>query len=304
MANYGYQGAYSTTTYGNQNAAVEGGGFMNGSQSGSQDSPGGTKTYGKDTLRPVTIKQLIEAQQPHPDSEFKIDGADVTQITFVGQINSISSQATNTTYKLDDGTGLIEVKQWIDADAIADSTKQLPKEGEYLRVWGRIKAFNNKRHIAVHVLRPITNFNEISCHLLEATAVHLYFTRGPPTGGEVKAEGGGDGGMFVDSNGGAAGGTSNASKVTKMSPIARKVYELLKSSTQSNEGLHVNVIAQQLHVPANDVYKAGDEFVKEIVSATTITSKAYHGDLQTMSQKRVPQQSAKLFRGRELVSPS
>ncbi|TVY87904.1 Replication factor A protein, partial [Lachnellula willkommii] len=234
MANYGYQGAYSTTTYGNQNAAAEGGGFMNGSQSGSQDSPGGTKTYGKDTLRPVTIKQLIEAQ-----------------ITFVGQINSISSQATNTTYKLDDGTGLIEVKQWIDADAISDPTKQLPKEGEYLRVWGRIKAFNNKRHIAVHVLRPITNFNEISCHLLEATAVHLYFTRGLPTG-EVKAEGGGDGGMFVDSNGGAAGGGSNASKVTMMSPMARKVYELLKSSAQNNEGLHVNVIAQELHVPAND----------------------------------------------------
>jgi len=42
-ANYGYQGAYSTTSYGNQNAATEGGGFMNGSQSGSQDSPGGSK---------------------------------------------------------------------------------------------------------------------------------------------------------------------------------------------------------------------------------------------------------------------
>ena len=41
----------------------------------------------------------------------------ISQITFVGQIRTISTQATNITYKLDDGTGLIEVKQWIDSDA-------------------------------------------------------------------------------------------------------------------------------------------------------------------------------------------
>jgi len=81
--------------------------------------------------------------------------------------------------------------------------------------------------------------------------------------------------MFVDSNGGAAGGSSNASKVTRMSPIARKVYELLKSSTQSNEGLHVNVIAQQLHVPANDVYKAGDELLGEGVIFTTVDDETW-----------------------------
>jgi hypothetical protein len=39
------------------------------------------KTYGKDTLRPVTIKQIIDAQQPHPDAEFKLDGHEMTQVT-------------------------------------------------------------------------------------------------------------------------------------------------------------------------------------------------------------------------------
>ena len=38
-------------------------------------------TYGKDTLRPVTIKQVVDAQQPHPDAEFKIDEVEIIQVS-------------------------------------------------------------------------------------------------------------------------------------------------------------------------------------------------------------------------------
>ncbi|KAI9052867.1 hypothetical protein LZ554_003139 [Drepanopeziza brunnea f. sp. 'monogermtubi'] len=282
MSNYGYSGAggggggggYSTTSYGAQGGA-DGGGFMGGSQQGSQDSPGGNKTYGKDTLRPVTIKQIIDAQQPHPDSDFKIDGSEVTQLTFIGQINQISSQATNTTYKLDDGTGLIEVKQWVDSDADPDAAKDFPKEGEYLRVWGRLKAFNNKRHVGAHMIRPVKDFNEVSYHLLEATAVHLYFTRGPPEVNGVKSEGGN--GMFVDSNAGANGATGGQTKKLppKMTSIAKRVYEVLKNSPQNNEGMHVHLIASQLGVNSNEVFKAGDELLGEGAIYTTVDDETW-----------------------------
>ncbi|KAE9371155.1 replication protein A, subunit RPA32 [Stipitochalara longipes BDJ] len=246
---------------------------MGGSQQGSQDSPGGSKTYGKDTLRPVTIKQIIDAVQPHPDSDFKIDNSEVTQITFVGQINSISAQATNTTYKVDDGTGLVEVKQWIDSDAEVANAKPSPKEGEYLRIFGRLKAFNNKRHVAAHVIRPIADYNEVNYHLLEATAVHLYFTQGPPEGvaNGVKSEGG----MFVDggaTNGAAAKGAKLPAKVTG---VGRKVYELLQSEPQNNEGLHVNMIAQKLGVPSNEVFKAGDVLLGEGLIYTTVDDETW-----------------------------
>ncbi|KAG4443205.1 hypothetical protein IFR05_001347 [Cadophora sp. M221] len=277
MANYAYGGGYQTTSYGAQGGA-EGGGFMGGSQQGSQDSPGGNKTYGKETLRPVTIRQIIDAQQPHPDAEFKIDGAEVTQLTFIGQINQISSQATNTTYKLDDGTGLIDVKQWVDSDANPDAAKNLPKEGEYLRVWGRLKAFNNKRHVAAHMIRPIKDFNETSYHLLEATAVHLYFVRGPPEtiggNGAVKSEGGG---LFVDQNGGGAGttGSSKALALLKVSTTAKKVFEFLKNAPQNNEGLHVHQIAQGLQLPAAEIFKAGDELLADGFVYTTVDDETW-----------------------------
>jgi replication factor A2 len=186
----------------------------------------------------------------------------------------MSSQATNTTFKLDDGTGTVEVKQWVDSDVDPANAKALPKEGDYLRVWGRLKAFNNKRHVAAHVIRPITNMNEISYHLLEATAVHLYFARGPPTGAAngVKAEGGN--GIFVDSNGGG-GAAASGMDMSKLTPVARRVLELLHSTPQNNEGLHVNMIASQLGLNSNDVFKAGDQLLGEGAIYTTVDDETW-----------------------------
>ncbi|OBT57552.1 hypothetical protein VF21_03424 [Pseudogymnoascus sp. 05NY08] len=263
---YGYGGSYTTTSYGAQGGA-EGGGFMGGgSQAGSQDTPGGSKTYGKDTLRPVTIKQIIDAQQPHPDAEFKVDGHEMTQITFVGQVRAISVQATNQTFKLDDGTGLIEVKVWLDVDAGPSPTISSIKENTYVRVLGRLKAFNNKKHVAAHVVRPVTDFNEINAHLLEATYVHLYFSRGPPESLQAGggADGGAGGGLFVDQGDGAsraAPAAPGGRQLPQLSAVAKKVFNLLSTAPQNNEGLNVQYISANLGLPMNEVFKAGDELL-------------------------------------------
>lgn len=228
-----YSNNYSTTSYGAQGGGG-GGGFMPGSQN--QDSPsGGKRSYGKDTLRPCTIKQLHDAIHPNPDAEyFLIDGSETTQITFVGQVRAISMQTTNVTYKLDDGTGIIEVKQWIDAEQYGDDDgmgggekKDKVVEQGYVRVWGRLKAFNNKRHVGANIIRPIHDFNEIQYHLLEATVVHLHFTRGPPGELGANSKGAAQNGMNGNGGGYDAGdmggvqklpaGTSAAAR-TKMKP--------------------------------------------------------------------------------------
>jgi replication factor A2 len=88
------------------------------------------KRAGGNTLRPVTIKQILDAQQAHPDAEFRIDGVEVGQVsfpsyycswwfqqlTFVAMVRSAAMQSTNVTYRMEDGTGMIDVKQWIDAE--------------------------------------------------------------------------------------------------------------------------------------------------------------------------------------------
>ncbi|KIW64718.1 hypothetical protein PV04_09633 [Phialophora macrospora] len=274
--NYGYENNQYTTSYGAAGGA-DGGGFVAGEP---QSSPAqGRGGYGKDTVRPMTIKQILDAQQPHPDADFKCDGEAFSQVTFVGQIRSISTQPTNITYKIDDGTGLIEAKQWIDVNSadsasskmdFEDSSKPKLVEDGYCRVWGRLKAFNNKRHVGAHIIRPITDYNEIHYHLLEATAVHLFFTRGPPPNqnGTNQANGHGN----AQHTAGHAAGSAQApdAHLSHISPLGRRVLATLKNTPQSNEGLHVQMIASQLGVSTNDVYKGAEELVAAGVIFTTV----------------------------------
>lgn len=234
---------------------------MPGSQT---DSPSSKRGYGKDTLRPVTIKQLLDAHHPHPDAEyFNIDNSETTQVTFVGQVRNISTQTTNVTYKLDDGTGSIEAKLWLDSDAVNNpddpaNKKAKPVQDGYARVWGRLKAFNNKRHVGANFIRPIQDHNEVHYHLLEATAVHLHFSKGPLE--SLQSKGGADGGFQENGYGAGGGGNGAMSKIpAHASATARRVYQCITETPQTNEGLHAQDIAGRLGLELNQVVQGAQE---------------------------------------------
>lgn len=194
---------------------------------------------------------------------------DFSKITFVGQIRNVSTQTTNTTYKVDDGTGIVEVKQWIDPASdnagMEDSSNTKLVENAYCRVWGKLKAFHEKRHVGAHVIRPITDYNEINYHLLEATAIHLLFTRGPPTSAAGNGQNGATNGATVGTE-----TASNGRSMPKMSPLGRRMYNLLKETAQSNEGLHVQMLASQLGVGVNECYKEAEELLAVGLIFTTV----------------------------------
>jgi hypothetical protein len=79
--NAGYN-SYETsyTSYG-AGGGAGGGGFIPGDAGGSQQSPGGRRDFTQDSLRPVTIKQLLDAQlEPGSNDTFKVDGQPVSQV--------------------------------------------------------------------------------------------------------------------------------------------------------------------------------------------------------------------------------
>ena len=197
----------------------------------------------------------------------------------MGQIRNISTQTTNITYKLDDGTGTVEVKQWIDADTQNNmdvdghggNSKPQLAENEWARVWGRLKSFSNKRHVGAHVIRPITDKMDIMYHLLESTYVHLYFTRGPVD--QVKQESGAAAGGMASNGQEAAYGENGAMSSRALQSVsvnARKVHEALRTSPQNNEGLHVQNIATIAGMNYNDVLKAGEELLSHSLIFTTV----------------------------------
>ena len=159
-------------------------------------------------------------------------------------------------------------------------------ENEWTRVWGRLKAFNNRRHVGAYVMRPITDKMEITYHLLEATYVHLYFTRGPLD--QIKQEDGtgashgnvyygaqDDGGAAAAAGAGAGAGGGNfsmngRSMVPNVTQWARKVYDTIRDSPQNNEGLHLQNIAARCGMNVADVVKAGQELMDKGMIYTTV----------------------------------
>lgn len=164
----------------------------------------------------------------------------------------------------------MEVKQWIDSDQ-DESARPRIEDNSYVRVWGKIKQFNNKKHVGAHFVRPITDFNEISYHLLEATAVHLYFTKGPLTG---KSDANGAGGGLTN---GAAGnsGVGADGLPPGLSAHAKRIYHCLKTTPQSNEGLHTADIGHRLQMESADLQKGGDELLELGVIYTTVDDQTW-----------------------------
>ncbi|KAJ5965163.1 uncharacterized protein N7479_005039 [Penicillium vulpinum] len=270
----------------NNYSSFGGGGGGGGFMPGETNSPAGGKTGDRDnkTLRPVTVKQVLDASQPFPEAPFQIDGADVANVLFMGQVRNISSQSTNVTYKIDDGTGEVEVKKWVDsttADNMDTDDGKAPGDGKtelqlngYARVFGSIKSFGNKRYIGAHSVRPLSNINELHTHLLEATVVHLFFTRGPP--GSAPAGGnaaGTDAVMGGADNYGAGAGQNKA--LASMSLVAKKIYNLLKTEPQDDSGLHMQVIASKLNIPATEVARAGEELLGAGVIFSTMDEQTW-----------------------------
>lgn len=171
---------------------------------------------------------------------------------------------------MDDGTGTIEVRIWADADANNSPSRSKLVENVYARVWGRLKPYNSKHTVVCQTIRPVLDFNEIQYHLLEATVVHLHFARGPPEPAEKAVTNAPYGQAQY---GGPANGADTA-QGKRLAPdtsvAAQKVFNVLETSPQSNEGLHMQDIAVRLGMDMAEVGKAGDELLSRGYIYTTV----------------------------------
>lgn len=230
----------------------------------------------------MTIKQLLDLEEAYPGADFQIDGHPVTQVTLVGQVRAVNPQQTNITYRLDDSTGTIDVKKWVDSEKADDADPKYQLD-QWVRVWGRLRSFNGKRHVGGHFFRAIDNYDEVNYHLLEANYVHLYYTKGPlggeggQMGGDANA-GAGDS-MFVDQVGDSNGGGSHngevAVKLSSCGPQARRVFQFLQNSPGNNEGVHLNLITKGTDLSSRDVLQAADELLAQGLVYTTVDDETW-----------------------------
>lgn len=170
----------------------------------------------------------------------------------------------------------MEVKQWVDPETedLRAGSKAKLVENTYCRVWGKLKDFNGRKHVGAQFIRPLDDLNEISYHLLEATYVHLFLTKGPIDG----AAGTGASGANANAAQGqaqATGGVYGGADLSAYSNVAKKVFKYLSEAPQTNEGLHQQQIAANIGVDTAEVARAGDDLLAGGLIYTTVDDQTW-----------------------------
>jgi hypothetical protein len=129
----------------------------------------------------VTIRQILSlVGRWSPGDDLLIDGVIRKIVSIVGLIRSSRADGIATIYEIDDGTGIIKV---------ADLTEDNPLEAWiYCRVVGRLQLNDEEGNpISAFSVRPVTDYNQIPYHMLQALYVHLHVSQGPPKGSAFAA---------------------------------------------------------------------------------------------------------------------
>ena len=154
------------------------------------------------------------------------------QVALVGKVINVREDNVTFSMLLDDGTGRITIKIFIN-DAQDDFERQRRaelREGIYVKVFGHLSQYNNEGQITCFSARPVTDYNEVSYHLSQVIFQHLHLTKGGADAGPLQApkfEGAGGGAAPNGNYGGAAplafGGNSG------MNPIQSEVMNIFNA---------------------------------------------------------------------------
>ena len=181
------------------------------------------------------------------DEGLRVNGEEVHNITLLGKVIEATDTATNQVYTLDDGTGTVVVKQWVDADdADAASKKDAVTVGKYARVYGHVKQFGSDPSVVAFSVRPVEDHNEVTYHFLEA--VYCNSHNASRADAKPAAPGAGDAA--------AAAGTAYAAPSSAPAAAvnaaggscvdqAKAIFE--GPDGRRDEGVKIDVVAQQLN---------------------------------------------------------
>ncbi|XP_064608234.1 replication protein A 32 kDa subunit-A-like isoform X2 [Liolophura sinensis] len=221
------------------------GGFGTPQQSQERKSRSRTQS-----IIPCTIAQILNTTQEE-DNKFFSGETEISQVTIVGLVRSVKESSTRIDYEIDDMSGpLLEVKQFVDNDEnVPDEERvQAMRENTYVRAYGHVRAFQGKHSVVAFKLMPLTDMNELSCHLLEVVHAHMVLSQQGASGGASTSAFPTPGGaMNMDTSGGLTG-------------TQQQVHTLIKNNF-TEEGANIVSICQQLKGVSEKAIRDAIEFL-------------------------------------------
>ncbi|KIM87162.1 hypothetical protein PILCRDRAFT_302207 [Piloderma croceum F 1598] len=132
-------------------------------------------------LRPVTVRQMLDAIPAHTGANLAIDGNEFVHITTVAHLVKLVEHPTKFEFFLEDGTrGRITARQWRSDDYEDDAGVDDLLENSYVRVVGSLERFSGHNYLRVIKIRKAVDYHELCFHLLEVMVTTLTYERGPP----------------------------------------------------------------------------------------------------------------------------
>lgn len=217
-------------------------------------SPAPAKSRENQGLVPVTVKQISEATQSGDEkSNFVINGVDLNNVTLVGLVFEKVERNTDVNFVLDDGTGRIKCRRWINENFDAKEMEEV-KNGMYVRVFGHLKSFQGVRQLVAFAVRPVTNFDEVPFHFIDC--IHNYLTT------KIKIEG-----ITSVNPSSVASNAPNGSQAPSSNPVYAQysvdglkdcdklIIDYLKEHSDMNDerGIHINELSRELKLPMDKI---------------------------------------------------
>ncbi|XVF48156.1 hypothetical protein PTKIN_Ptkin03bG0168700 [Pterospermum kingtungense] len=254
-------------------SAFAGGGFMHCQPSQlANSSPSPARSRDSRGLLSVTVKQISEASQSGDEkSNFTIDGVDVTYVTVVGMLFNKNVRSSDVRFHLDDGTGRVECIRWV-TENIETREMDALEDGTYVRVIGHLQSFQGKKQLSSFSVRPVTNFDEVTCHLIECIHFHLQNSKLQSQSGALDRSSMADSSLSTPlhnaSNGNQPALVNDVSmqfSADGLKSFDKMVLNYLQqpSNIDREMGVHVDELSQQLKAPIEKIKDAIEFLEKE-----------------------------------------
>lgn len=214
---------------------------------------------------PLTVKQISQASLSSSDdkSSFNIDGVDVTNVKLVGMIFDKTEKVTDVSFTLDDGTGRIGCKRWLN-EAFDRKQMEVIEEGIYVRLVGHLRNTRGYTEIVVFNMRPVSNFNEVTLHHVECIHQHMINHRSQKGGTLSQSqtmESSQSTPVKVESNGFHSSPPNQFSmqmNVDGLKDIDQRLIDYLQqpSSLAQEKGVHRDELARHLKLPVEKIMES------------------------------------------------
>jgi len=209
---------------------------------GATPSTGAKAGYADDCLLPVTVKMINEAETTADGSSKMINGRKVSFVKIMGLLRGIEEKAAFKSYKVEDSTGVIDVRVWQSEE---DEAPQNVREGNYVKVVGKCAVFNGSTQVNGYAISAMDTYNAYIHHMISVAYTHLSNSKACQEAGTVTEGEAGQYAMSTVGKGSAGAGDDQA--LSNMGPVAKAVYNHVQRAQEGNEnGVHIPTIMAAL----------------------------------------------------------